>query len=125
MHLCCPVCGKESCLKCGKAWHGDMNCKEAEIEFTVGENDIKFQKYLKKQPFKRCPHCGIWVERTRVRHLTYTRDAVILIVSVARISATTVWEIILSIGARLRSMTSNRPSSENNRSSTTPSLRNL
>ena len=64
-HLCCPMCGEESCLDCGLPWHEGMTCKEAEVENTFSENDKKFQRYLAKQPFKRCPHCGIWVERTR------------------------------------------------------------
>ncbi len=84
-----------------------MTCKEAEIENTIGVNDIKFKKYLNRKPFRKCPNCGIWVEKTRVS-LPSLRAVTTSTVDAVKTSATTVWATTPSTTALSKEQTNTR-----------------
>ena len=62
----CPECKNKYCLDCKADWHEGMTCAEFRVSRSKDENDVKFEKFVNGSNFKKCPHCGFWVERAFV-----------------------------------------------------------
>ncbi|VFQ73342.1 unnamed protein product [Cuscuta campestris] len=62
----CPECRRLFCAKCKVPWHPDMACSEFQkLHKDERESgDLQLMHLAKDKEWKRCPNCGVFVERT-------------------------------------------------------------
>ena len=54
----CPVCECSYCLDCLQKAHGEIACASAQ-----SKEQRDFEGYVKRQGWRKCKLCGVWVER--------------------------------------------------------------
>jgi hypothetical protein len=64
--LPCPYCGERLCANCGVTWHAGMTCQayQARPDALSSAEDRALMELGKKEGMKRCPACGVMVQRT-------------------------------------------------------------
>jgi E3 ubiquitin-protein ligase RNF144 len=64
--LPCPYCRERLCANCGVAWHAGMTCQayQARPDALRTAEDRALLELGKKEGMKRCPTCGVMVQRT-------------------------------------------------------------
>ncbi|XP_031132163.1 probable E3 ubiquitin-protein ligase RNF217 [Ipomoea triloba] len=61
----CPECRRLFCAKCKVPWHSEISCSEFQ-KLNKNERqreDIQLMNFAAGRQWKRCPNCGIYVER--------------------------------------------------------------
>jgi len=60
----CPICHRLFCAQCKVPWHGTMRCAEFQRKIMDPKSlDGKFLRLAREEKWKKCPDCGIYVER--------------------------------------------------------------
>ena len=59
----CPVCKKSYCISCKVDYHRGMTCEEFKQTLDPTAEEECFERFVKKMNFKKCPKCGVWVEK--------------------------------------------------------------
>lgn len=67
--ICCGVCESVNCYECRTPWHEGLSCKEnQDPDLRKHRNkragDAETTKVMRKVETRRCPSCGIAVEKT-------------------------------------------------------------
>ena len=68
----CNICGKEFCFKClrNRDEHAKMKCEEYLKEMKKKDDEMFFKVYGENN-IKKCPHCGLYTNRTEgCNHMT-------------------------------------------------------
>jgi hypothetical protein len=60
----CKICNKQYCIMCRVEWHEGMTCSEYRELNGYPPEDRLFYKFIKGTPFKQCPKCKFWVEKS-------------------------------------------------------------
>ncbi|XP_004295315.1 PREDICTED: probable E3 ubiquitin-protein ligase RNF144A-B [Fragaria vesca subsp. vesca] len=62
----CPNCKRLFCAQCKVPWHAQLTCSQFKRRSTNDpeKEDIMMEKLAFKKHWRKCPWCGIYVERT-------------------------------------------------------------
>ncbi|XP_004307158.1 PREDICTED: probable E3 ubiquitin-protein ligase RNF217-like [Fragaria vesca subsp. vesca] len=62
----CPSCKRLFCAQCKVPWHTGITCEEFKKlnKDDTAKEDIKMERLAYKKHWRKCPRCGIYVERT-------------------------------------------------------------
>ncbi|KAL4421593.1 hypothetical protein ABPG75_010884 [Micractinium tetrahymenae] len=62
----CPHCEHKLCANCGVAWHADMTCQQYQAQPGAlrSKDDQALLDFAQQAGMRRCPACGVMVERT-------------------------------------------------------------
>ncbi|PSC68928.1 E3 ubiquitin-ligase RNF144A-like [Micractinium conductrix] len=61
----CPYCQQELCANCGVAWHENLTCQQYQAQPGAlrSKEDQALLDFAEKEGMRRCPACGVMVER--------------------------------------------------------------
>ncbi|KAL4426048.1 hypothetical protein ABPG77_007844 [Micractinium sp. CCAP 211/92] len=62
----CPHCKHKLCANCGITWHAGMTCQQYQAQPGAlrSKDDQALLDYAEQAGMRRCPACGVMVERT-------------------------------------------------------------